>query len=234
MQTDHVQVAVLPALDQVVPHLQRRAVPVVVPGRMRDRRDRIDPPELGGDRPIRRDHAELVVTRTRVVQRVPVGIRRGGALRQVAGLEGRQLRGARSGVEEVIAVVVRALADLHPTLPRHDVRLSGPPGAAPLLLRSGLRLGGHRAHLRPVGRIDPPHHGRGGHRPLPVVAAAGVPAEGGQSGERGVDRCGRRDGPARPREPGLARGREAARCMDHREDTDDHRQHRQPDREGAR
>ena len=162
---------------------------------------RIDLPQDRGGGAVHRDDAELVIARSRVVQRVPVGVGRRRALREILGHQVGEQRLARSGIQEVVVPVVGTFADLHrPVLQGYDVGLAGPAGPAPLLdRRPRAALRGHRAHLRAVVRIDPPLHRVRRHRSLPVPRAGGVAAERGQPRDLLVRRRrrgrGREDGP---------------------------------------
>ena len=194
MQPDDVEPGVLPALQQVVADLQRRAVPIVVPHRARLGVG-VERPQHGRRRAVQRDHPEVVVPRAAVVERVPVGVAGGRTLRQVPRHQVGTHRFARPAVQEVVVGIVGALADLDRAAGMLDhVRLAGPAGPAP---RPGAEdvPGGRTQPAR--GRVPPPDHRVSGDRPLAVVVPGGVAPERGQARVLRVDRPRRRPGRGR-------------------------------------
>ena len=159
-----VEPAVLAALEQEVVDDERGAVPVVVPERLRHERGvvRVD---LTRARWALTGPSRRRGTGCRASPRSTAGTRRG---RDVAEPFARspvdevgQHRLARSGVEEVVVPVVRALADLdRAVLVRDDVRLAGPAGPAPFLTRDPRRprptssTSSSRRSGRPTGSPD--------------------------------------------------------------------------------
>ena len=206
VQLDHVEPRVLPTLEQVVPHDQRGAVPVVVPQRPR-RAGGVQLPQHGRRGAIQRDDPKVVVPASAVIEGKSVRIAGGRSLGQVRGQEvGAQPRTCRP-VEEVVAAVVRSEPNLDPTVRVLDhVRLAGPPGPAPHL---GLtEVLGLRAH-RPTLRIPPQDPGVAGQRPHPIERPRGVAPKRGQSDRLGVDGAGAEVRPRRRPGSGQAlRGRD--------------------------
>jgi hypothetical protein len=139
---------------------------------------------------VHRNHAEPVIAGARVVERIAVRIRARRALRQVIGHEGGPELLPSPSVEEVIAAVVGAEADLRRPVPLgKDVGLPRPARPAPIA--GYAQIGGPRAQA-PGGRIPPEDRRAPGNRPLAVVAAGGIAAEGRQAGKPLVDRGGGR------------------------------------------
>ncbi len=187
VQLDDVEPGVLAALEQVVADDQRGAVPVVVPDDPRHARVRVELPQHGRPAAVERDDPEQVVARAGVVERVAVGVGGGGSLGEIAGHQRLPHRRPRPGVEEVVAAVVGAEAELERAVPAGDhVGLPGPADAAP---GCGTALvGGERAHAAAAGVAPEDPRRAPWHGPFAVVAAREVAAEGGQTRHLRVDR----------------------------------------------
>ena len=191
VQLDHVEPRVLAALQQVVADLKRCAVPVFVPHGVRHTGQGEHRPEDGRPRPVRRHDPEVAVARTSVVEGIPVGVGRRRALRKVGRLKVRTELLSGEPVDEVVGAVVRADADLDRAVRMLDhVGLTGPAGAAPRLHLASVRdprVDREKAHLA-FRRILPIDRRVARDGAFPVIVAARVPPEGGQSRERCVDR----------------------------------------------
>ena len=155
-------------------------------------------PQDGRLGPVHRDHAQVVVPGPGVIQRVALRIAGRRPLGQIARVQIRAHLLAGRAIEEVVVVVVSALANLDLSVLVDDhVGLAGPAGAAPLL--GPEQVARRRTHPACL-RVLPDDLRVLGERALAVVAAGRVAAERGQPRKARVDRTGfRRDIPCRAR-----------------------------------